>query len=283
MSPKMARDFYRNVLDALKAAQIPVLIGGAFAQEYFTGVSRNTKDLDLFLMESRLKDALDALERRGYRTEVTFAHWLAKAYDHDAATFVDIIFNSGNGLCKVDESWFKNAPAGEVFNRPVKFCPLEETIWQKAFIMERERYDGADVAHLLRAQSDRLDWHRLFNRFGDHWRVLLSYIVLFGYIYPAERSKIPEWVQSELAAMFAHEIGTDAAGESVCAGTFLSRAQFSVDVADWGYRDLRTPELMSSEAVERWTAAAVEESTTARLVVNNQSTPTHARSPAPKE
>ena len=27
---------------------------------------------------------------------------------------------------------------------------MEESLWQKAFIMERERYDGADVAHLLR-------------------------------------------------------------------------------------------------------------------------------------
>jgi hypothetical protein len=259
MSPKTARDFYRNILDTLEAAQIPVLIGGAFAQEYFTGISRDTKDLDLFLTESELKNALDALERRGYRSEITFTHWLGKAYDHDAVNFVDIIFNSGNGLCKVDESWFENAPAGEVFDRPVKFCPLEETIWQKAFIMERERYDGADIAHLLRAQSNNLDWNRLLHRFGEHWRVLLSYLTLFGYIYPAERSKIPAWVQQALGEMFCREIGRDASGENVCAGTFLSRAQFTVDVAEWGYRDLRTPELLSPQAVEQWTVAAREE------------------------
>lgn len=255
----MAQDFYRDTLDILDEENIPVLVGGAFAQEYFTGISRNTKDLDLFIMERDLQRALRALGERGHRTEITFSHWLGKAYDKDGVNFVDIIFNSGNGLCKVDESWFERAPSGEVFGRPVRFCPVEESIWQKAFIMERERYDGADIAHLLRAQSDKLDWNHLLRRFGPHWRVLLSYITLFGFIYPTERTKIPERVQRKLADHFAREIGQDARGDSVCAGTLLSRAQFLVDVDEWGYRDLRTPDLMSAEDVERWTSAAEEE------------------------
>ncbi len=229
-----AHNFYRETLDILENANVPVLVGGAFAQEYFTGISRDTKDLDLFLMERDLQRALTALERGGFRTEIAFSHWLGKAYDNNGGQFVDIIFNSGNGLCKVDESWFDRAPAGEVFGRPVRFCPVEESIWQKAFIMERERYDGADIAHLFHAQSDKLDWNRLLRRFGKHWRVLLSYITLFGYIYPTERTRIPDWVQRKLSNLFACEIGQDARGESVCAGTFLSRAQFLVDVRGMG-------------------------------------------------
>jgi hypothetical protein len=255
----MASDFYRDCLNVLGQANVPVLVGGAFAQEFFTGISRSTKDLDIFIVESSLQRALNALRDHGYRTEITFSHWLAKAFDNEGANFVDIIFNSGNGLCKVDESWFERAASGEAFGQPVQFCPVEESIWQKAFIMERERYDGADIAHLLRAQSDKLDWDHLLRRFGPHWRVLLSYITLFGYIYPTERSKIPERVQRRLANLFAREIGRDAQGENICAGTLLSRAQFLVDIDEWGYRDVRTPDLMSSEAVERWTNAADEE------------------------
>jgi hypothetical protein len=59
---------------------------------------------------------------------------------------------------------------------------VEETIWSKAFVMERERYDGADIAHLLRASAERLDWHRLLERFDAHWPVLLSHLILFGFI-----------------------------------------------------------------------------------------------------
>jgi hypothetical protein len=251
-------DFYRDTLDILEQERIPVLLGGAFAQEFYTGITRDTKDLDIFLRQSDLQHALAALNRKRYSTEITFSHWLGKAYDRDGASFVDIIFNSGNGLCKVDDSWFAYAPPGEAFGKPVDFCPVEESIWQKSFIMERERYDGADIAHLLRAQGDRLDWHRLLQRFDQHWRVLMSYITLFGYIYPNERCKIPQWVQRQLAELFLRDIAGAASAERVCAGTFLSRSQYLVDIDEWGYRDLRIPEHMTPEAVERWTAAALE-------------------------
>lgn len=254
-----AHRFYRDILDVLEEAEVPALIGGAFAQEYFTGISRQTKDLDLFIKETDVHRALDALTAGGYRSEIKFCHWLAKAYDRNESEFVDIIFNSGNGLCKVDDLWFEHAPEGEVFARPAKFCPVEEAIWQKAFIMERERYDGADIAHLLHAQAEHLNWPRLMSRFDRHWRVLLSYVILFGYIYPTERTKIPVWVQQELLRLISSELGRKARGPQVCAGTLLSRSQFIVDVELWGYRDIRCPELMSSQEVESWTAAAAED------------------------
>ena len=62
--------------------------------------------------------------------------------------------------------------------------PVEEMIWSKAFLMERERFDGADVPHLMRARQQRSNWPRLLPRFGEHWRVLLAHLVLFPYVYP---------------------------------------------------------------------------------------------------
>ena len=40
--------------------------------------------------------------------------------------------------------------------------------------------------------------HNLIDRFGAHWRVLLSHLVLFGFIYPSERSRVPARVLEEL-------------------------------------------------------------------------------------
>src|SRR5688500_1976260 len=79
----LAHNFYREALDILEQANVPVLVGGAFAQEYFTAISRDTKDLDLFLMERDLERALTALDCGGFRTEVAFSHWLGKAYDNN--------------------------------------------------------------------------------------------------------------------------------------------------------------------------------------------------------
>ena len=58
-----------------------------------------------------------------------------------------MIFSSGNGVATVDDEWFAHAPEGEVLGLPVRLVPAEEMIWSKAFIMERERFDGADIMH----------------------------------------------------------------------------------------------------------------------------------------
>jgi hypothetical protein len=138
----------------------------------------------------------------------------------------------------------------------VKLCPPEETIWSKASIMERERFDGADVAHLLRACAPGLDWKRLVRRFGPHWRVLLSHLVLFGFVYPGERWRIPAAVMRELTERLTRETDTPAPDERLCYGTVLSRAQYLTDIETWGYKDARlTLGTISVDDIARWTDA----------------------------
>src|SRR5205814_1501759 len=108
------------------------------------------------------------------------------------------IFGSGNGLAPVDRLWFDHARRGTVLGFPVRLCPIEEMIWSKSFIQERERFDGADVLHLIRAGAARLDWKRLIRRFGPFTRVLLAHLVMFGLVYPGERRRIPARVMKEL-------------------------------------------------------------------------------------
>ena len=126
----------------------------------------------------------------------------------------------------------------------------------KAFIMERERFDGADVAHLLQAGGHNLDWHRLLDRFGPHWRVLFSHLVLFGYIYPGEQSRIPSWVLQELIGRLQDDRHQPHADERLCRGTLLSSLQYLPATIDWGYADARLPPhgTMSQQDYEQWTA-----------------------------
>ncbi|MGH7323567.1 MAG: hypothetical protein ACREJ9_02840 [Candidatus Rokuibacteriota bacterium] len=247
--------FYVAALRALQKAGVPFLVGGAYALERYTGVCRDTKDLDVFVHPRDSALALRALGAAGYSTELTFAHWLGKAFSGDDV--IDIIFSSGNGCATVDDEWFAHAVEATVLGVSVELCPPEEMIWSKGFIMERERYDGADVAHLLRADAERLDWRRLLRRFGRHWRVLFSHLVLFGFIYPAERGRIPSWVMEALARRLGEESRRDAPSDPVCCGTLLSRAQYLVDVDTWGYRDARLvgPASMTEDEVAEWTAA----------------------------
>jgi len=242
---------YACALEALGESGVPFLVGGAVAVAAYCGIRRNTKDLDLFVREPDAARTLDVLERVGFHTEATFPHWLSKAYAE--GHFIDVIFSSGNGEVPVDAEWFENAVPADVFGVPVAICPVEETIWSKAFVMERERFDGADVAHLLLACGSTLDWRRLLRRFGGHSRVLFAHLVLFGYVFPGETERIPRWVLDELTARVETEVCADA---RMCRGTLLSREQYLPDLTR-GWRDARLPPSgsMSTEAIALWTDA----------------------------
>ncbi len=254
LDPK-TRTFYCQVLTTLLEAQAPFLAGGAYVLECYTGIIRHTKDLDLFVRPDDWEHILEMLAAAGYWTERSFPHWLGKAAQE--GNTIDIIFSSGNGICKVDDTWFAHAVEGRVFDIPVKLCPPEEIIWSKAFIMERERYDGADIAHLILACSEYLDWSHLLSRFGAHWRVLLSHLILFGFIYPAERTRVPRWLMDELLRRLQHEQNNAPPAERLCQGTLLSRKQYLTDIQRWGYQDARLhpqPSMTAGE-IAQWTAA----------------------------
>lgn len=253
LDPK--RTFYRRIIAALKDAHVPFLVGGAYALKHYTGIARETKDLDLFVRPKDIEYALDTLSATGYRTEVTFSHWIGKAF-HDEYV-VDLIFNSGNGISEVDDAWFDHASKDEIFGLSVLMNPAEEMIWSKAFIMERERFDGADIMHLLLAYGDHLDWPRLLGRFGPHWRVLLSHLVMFGFIYPSERGKVPDWVMQELTRRLLHETNSEPPMERFCLGTLLSHMQYRSDLECHGFKDARLlPKgTMTREEIDRWTSA----------------------------
>ncbi len=255
LSPETA-DFYRRVMDTLNRAGARYLVGGAYALAYYTGVVRHTKDFDIFVRPEDAKRILDELSTAGCQTEMTFPHWLGKAYHGD--DFCDVIFSSGNGVARVDDLWFECAAAAEILGQPAYLIPAEEMVWSKAYVVERERYDGADICHLLRARGDRLDWDRLLWRFGDHWRVLLSHLVLFGFVYPGERTKVPEAVMRELVRRLLEEAAEPDPDAHLCQGTLLSRSQYLKDIHEWGYRDARLAEhTMSKRDVRHWTAAAL--------------------------
>jgi hypothetical protein len=231
------REFYRQILRTLIHSEIPFLVGGAFAFGCYTGIVRDTKDIDVFVLPQDTEKVLDLLGQAGYRTEFTDRLWIAKAFHGDCV--VDVIFGSGNGLNPVDRDWFTHACLGDLLDVEARLVPPEEMIWSKAFVMTRDRYDGSDVAHLLIKFAEDLNWRRIISRFDEHWRVLYNHLLLFGYIYPSDRARIPAWVMKELAERLSAEVSEAPPEDRVCRGTFLSMVDYSIDVEQRGYQDPR--------------------------------------------
>lgn len=241
--------FYREVVEALQSSTVPFLVGGTYAMERHAAIQRRTKDLDLFIRPSSLDSATDGLERRGFKVELTHPHWLAKA-TRDGWQ-VDLIFAAGNGLARVDDEWFENGVRESIFDRDVALCPAEEMVWSKSFVMERERFDGADVLHIIRESAERLDWRRLLRRYGTNAGVLLAHLALFRFAYPSEAQRVPRWVLD--AARAQADAGNTGVGR-LCRGTLLSRTQYRNDVEEWGYQDARLAPhgVMTPEQIALW-------------------------------
>jgi len=246
--------FYRDALSRLDRERVDYLVGGAYAFARYTGIERHTKDFDVFIRREDYERAVDVLRRAGYETELTFPHWLGKAFHGD--DFIDLIFSAGNGVAQVDDVWFEYAVVAEVIGMAVRLIPPEEMIWSKGLIMERERFDGADVAHVIHAMGRELDWRRLIDRYGKYWRALYAHIILFGFIYPSARSRVPSWVMDEMSKRLTDEVRSPDPTEKVCYGTIISRQQYLVDVDRWGYQDarLKPAGTMTSEEIAHWTA-----------------------------
>jgi len=232
------RDFYVAALQKLDEAKVPYLVGGGYAMAYYTGIARNTKDLDIFLKPQDRDRCLSTLAAAGYRTEFFYPFWIAKAIDPKTEAFIDVLYSSGNGLCTVDDEWFADTPVVEVHGHPARLVPAEEQLWSKAFVQDRDRFDGADVIHLIYGQAEKFNWKRLLRRFAGHERVLMAHLLLFGYAYPHDQARIPAWVTASLQDAIAHEPDRGADGK-VCRGTFLAQRSYGTALRDWGYSDGR--------------------------------------------
>jgi putative nucleotidyltransferase-like protein len=235
---QVERDAHGRALQILQDEGLEPMVGGAYALNAHTGIWRDTKDLDLFLRKDRIEAALEVLEAEGYRTEFTDPLWIAKAFA--GPYFIDLIFSSGNGIATVDEHWCRRATRAQVLDREALVVPAEEMIWSKAFIQERERFDGADIHHLLRCKGADLDWEHLLMRFGErHWEILMVHLITFRFSFASDKEQVPSWVMHELIGRLQDREKEQAPRKRVCRGTLLSRQQYLHETNVQGYLDAR--------------------------------------------
>ena len=233
--PPEQRTLFCEVLGHLNHAGVPYVVSGAFALQQHTGIWRDTKDLDLFLPAEAVPHALQHLREQGFETEIRDPVWLAKA--HRNGYYVDLITGMSNGVITVDQSWIDRGSHSVVLGVPARVLAPEELIASKLFVNFRERFDGADVVHVIFGTKGRLDWQRLLGLVGDHWELLLWEVVLFHYIYPAYRDYVPREVWDELLARLRADLDSPKSSAPF-RGSLLDEKMFAIDVREWGMENL---------------------------------------------
>lgn len=228
-----AEVFYTEAIRELSATDIPFLVAGTYAVSAYTGVARQTKDLDIFCKAGDFARILAHFKVLGYAVEIVDDRWLGKVFK--GTHFFDVIFGSANGTMPVGDGWLEHARQTELLGSRVRIIGPTELIWSKCFIQDRGRHDGADIAHTILKAHEQIDWHRLLSYLEVHWELLLMQLLNFRWIYPSERDHVPAWLLDELLERLGKQRQLPAPRMKICRGRLLSQTDYEIDVKEWGF------------------------------------------------
>ena len=107
---------YDSAIEVLRSTGKPFMLAGAFSLATYTGLWRNTKDLDFYVLPQDREPLIAALTSAGfidYYEKLPYVrHWIYRAWKNDC--IVDIIWAMANQRAQVDEEWFEYAPSIDV-------------------------------------------------------------------------------------------------------------------------------------------------------------------------
>lgn len=233
--PEEQKSLFREVLGLLEQKKFPYAVAGAFALQQHTGICRDTKDLDLFLTSSNGPRALEILDQAGFVCETRDPVWLFKA--HQNGFFVDLITGMSNAAIVVEDSWIERARPAVIHGVHTRVLAAEELIASKLFVTRRERFDGADIAHIIYGTHGRLDWTRVLRLAGENWEIVLWALILFRYCYPAQTHFVPREVWQDLLGRFREAI-SNPDSKARFRGSLIDERMFAIDVNEWGLDNL---------------------------------------------
>jgi predicted nucleotidyltransferase len=191
---------YSIVLNRALEQGIRFALGGGLAFSYYSRRLRNTKDIDLFILPEDREKMIDIVTESGfedyYEKEPYDRKWIYRGYRENV--ICDLIWQMANYRTDVDERWVTRGEEFEASGMRLKLLPVEELIWSKLYVMQRERCDWPDLLNLLNAQAENIDWNHLLSRLEDDIPLMSSVVSLFGWMCPDRAQSLPEWLWDRL-------------------------------------------------------------------------------------
>ncbi len=198
--PEQEWQVYRRVMHEARAAGVQFAFGGAFATAVYTGELRNTKDFDFYVLPEDRDTMIEAITRAGledYFERLPYDRgWIYRASRGDV--LVDVIWAMANRRATVDRDWLSRGPVVRIRGEQMRPIPIEELIWAKLYVLQRDRCDWGDVFNLIAAKADSIDWGRLLSRLAEDAPLLGGALSVFAWLDPEGARYIPRQVLSQL-------------------------------------------------------------------------------------
>jgi hypothetical protein len=204
---------YRKTMEAARKRGVPFAIGGAFAVATYTGRWRDTKDLDLYVLPQYREAMIAVLNGLGladyHRRKPYDRWWIYRAYS--GKILIDVIWAMANHRAQIDDLWM-SGPEVDVRGVRVQVLPPEALMWDKLYIMQRDRCDWPDALNLIYNAGASMNWDHLLFRIGEDLPLLAGLLSIFRWIDPARARELPPWIWQRLGVPDpepANEAGTE--------------------------------------------------------------------------
>ncbi len=191
---------YRAALTALQARGLPFAVGGGLAFSVYARRWRHTKDLDLYIRPADRVMLIEVLTEVGftdYYEQVAYErHWIYRGFRD--GVIVDLIWQMANYRIQVEDTWLTRGREVTLRDRVVRLLPPEELLWNKLYVLQRERCDWPDLLNILYAVGPELDWEHLLECLGEDAPVLGGLLSLFGWLCPEQARELPSWIWGQV-------------------------------------------------------------------------------------
>jgi predicted nucleotidyltransferase len=155
MGSKENFKIYGEALEVLEKAHIPYVVGGGIAVMAF-GRTRDTKDIDIYILDHDRDRALDALASAGFEVDpMPGVNWLCKGYREGIT--VDFIMENVGGMHTTEET-VEHAFWTEINGIRMHVMSPEDLIVRKILAMRSDRNDWFDCISILSSTYEKFDW-----------------------------------------------------------------------------------------------------------------------------
>lgn len=184
---------YAGFITETARRRIPFAVGGGLAVSAYSDCLRNTKDMDVFILEKDSQEVVELSRELGFEeyTEVPYDRTWSYRCSRDGY-IIDFLWRMLNGRSSVHETWLTLGWNLLVRGVPVRLLPVEELIWSKLYILRIDRADWPDILGLLYARGADLDWERLLTNLGEDRLVLGGVVNLLRWLCPGRACRFPE-------------------------------------------------------------------------------------------
>jgi hypothetical protein len=190
------RAVYNNVVHQVTARGIPFAIGGSLGMAVYAGLLRPSKDLDIYVTpenKDKMIQVMTDVGLRDYYDKLPYDRgWIYRSTTDDV--IVDTIWQMANRRAAVDENWLTRGPEITVDDQTVRLIPIEEMIWSKLYVLQRERSDWPDILNLIDRRTSEIDWRYLLSRVGEDAPLLGAILTTYAWLSPENALNLPGWI-----------------------------------------------------------------------------------------